>query len=139
MSNAFSRTDRISQIYELILAGEFGKYLSYSYNTYTGTITLIKGENEFTDIIIEWIGARQGALKSAPDFKLYNIPLHRLINTSNLGFKIFKTDVGLLLVADDSMSLVKDNESLLTLIELYVWYSFNSAVDFAFSKTVLNV
>ena len=28
MSNAFSRTDRISQIYELILAGEFGKYLS---------------------------------------------------------------------------------------------------------------
>ena len=139
MSNAFSRTDRISQIYELILAGEFGKYLSYSYNTYTGTITLIKGENEFTDIIIEWIGARQGALKSAPDFKLYNIPLHRLINTSNLGFKIFKTDVGLLLVADDSMSLVKDNESLLALIELYVWYSFNYAVDFAFSKTVLNV
>ena len=50
ISNAFSRTDRISQIYELILAGEFGKYLSYSYNTYTGTITLIKGENEFTDI-----------------------------------------------------------------------------------------
>merc|ERR1711954_122973 len=76
ISNAFSRTDRISQIYELILAGEFGKYLSYSYNTYTGTITLIKGENEFTDLIIEWIGARQGALKSAPDFKLYNIPLH---------------------------------------------------------------
>ena len=37
------------------------------------------------------------------------------------------------------MSLVKDNESLLALIELYVWYSFNYAVDFAFSKTVLNV
>ena len=37
------------------------------------------------------------------------------------------------------MSLVKDKESLLALIELYVWYSINYAVDFAFSKTVLNV
>ena len=37
------------------------------------------------------------------------------------------------------MNLVKDKESLLALIELYVWYSINYAVDFAFSKTVLNV
>jgi len=139
ISNAFSRTDRISQLYEAIRAGEFGKYFEYTCNTYTGTITVLKGDKRFTELIMDWIGARQGALKSAPDFKLYNIPLGKLIKDSGLGFKCYGTDVGLLLVADDSMSLVPDKESLMALIDLYVWYSKNYAVDFAFNKTVLNV
>ena len=87
VSDAFSRTDRISQLYELSNAGEFGKFLEYSINTYKRTILVIKGDKEFTEIIEDKIGAKQGAKKSAPDFKLYNIPLDNLIKNSKLGYK----------------------------------------------------
>ena len=137
VSDAFSRTDRISQLYELSNAGEFGKFLEYSINTYKRTILVIKGDKEFTEIIEDKIGAKQGAKKSAPDFKLYNIPLDKLIKDSNLGYKCFGIDVGLLLVADDSMSIVQDIEALKAIINLYVWYSKNYAVNFAFNKTII--
>ena len=43
-------------------------------NTYKGTRAIIKGDNKFTKVIVDDIGAK----KSAPDFKLYNIPLNKL-------------------------------------------------------------
>ena len=58
-----------------INTGEYGKYLEYSMNTYKGTRAIIKGDNKFTKVIEDDIGAK----KSAPDFKLYNIPLNKLI------------------------------------------------------------
>ena len=72
---------------------------------------------------MEWVSAKQGALKSAPDFKLYNIPLWRLIENSGLGAVILETSVGLILVADDSISLAKDKAQLKGIIELYEYYT----------------
>ena len=117
----------------------FGKFLEYNINTYKRTILVIKGDKEFTEIIEDKIGAKQGAKKSAPDFKLYNIPLDKLIKNSNLGYKCYGIDVGLLLVADDSMSIIPDIDSLKAIINLYVWYSKNYAVNFTFNKTIINV
>ena len=44
VTNAFLRTDRTSQLYELIRAGEHGKYWEYSFRTYTGTATVLYGD-----------------------------------------------------------------------------------------------
>ena len=88
---------------------------------------------------MEWVGAKQGALKSAPDFKLYNIPLWRLIENSKMCAVILETSVGLILVADDSISLAQDKIRLKGIIELYEHYSKLYDVKFAFHKTDLAV
>ena len=139
MTNAFTRTDRTSQLYELKRAKEHGKYWEYSLRTYENTATILYGDKKWSKYLMEWVGAKQGALKSAPDFKLYNIPLWRLIENSGLGAVILETSVGLILVADDSISLAKDKAQLAGVIEFYEYYSKLYDVEFAFHKTDLAV
>ena len=139
VTNAFTRTDRTSQLYELRRAKEHGKFWEYSFRTYENTATILYGDKKWSKYLMEWVGAKQGALKSAPDFKLYNIPLWRLIENSGLGAVIFETSVGLILVADDSISLAQDAARLKGIIELYEFYSKLYDVEFAFHKTDLAV
>ena len=47
ISNVFSRTDRISQLYECLKGGEHGKYFRYTAQTYKGTSTVIYGDKQF--------------------------------------------------------------------------------------------
>ena len=131
--------NRVSQLCELIRAGEHGTYWEYSFSTYSNTATILYGDKKFSRFLMEWVGAKQGALKSAPDFKLYNIPLWRLINNSGLGANILETEVGLILVADDSISLADSIPRLRGLIDLYKFYSKLYKVEFAFHKTDLAV
>ena len=53
VTNAFTRTDRTSQLYKLIRAGEHGKYWEYSFRTYTGTATVLYGDKKFSKLLVE--------------------------------------------------------------------------------------
>ena len=74
--NAFSTTAREAQLYELKQAGETEGIWLYSLATYDNTWTVLREGPEYSELIREERGSRQGAKKSAPDYKLYNKPLH---------------------------------------------------------------
>ena len=61
--NAFTKTCRTSQLYECICAGEYGKYFKYSCKTYEGTVTMIYGDRNFSQIYPRMVRQQTRSLK----------------------------------------------------------------------------
>ena len=92
--NAFSTTAREAQLYELKQAGETDGIWLYSDVTYYNTWTVLKQGSEYSILIQEGRGSRQGGKKSAVDYKVYNKPLHVMLENSNLGVQEYGLKLG---------------------------------------------
>ena len=60
VKNAFSKTSRECQMYELYNAGERSKIWKYSQHTYLNTYTVLKHGKEYSDMVEEMCGSKQG-------------------------------------------------------------------------------
>ena len=112
VKNAFSTTNREAQMYELRRLGESEGIWTYSDSTYSNTWTVLKNGKNYSNLIKESKGSKQGGIKSATDYKSYNKPLYEMIDTSNLGIKERGTSYGSIMVADDGLSLMEDLEDV---------------------------
>ena len=137
--NAFSTTAREAQLYELKQAGETDGIWIYSDATYQNTWTVLKQGSKYSNLIQERRGSRQGAKKSAVDYKVYNKPLHNMLTDSNLGVQECDLDLGSQMVADDSLNINGKIEEVEGSGEIYTAFSNIYHVEFCYNKTILNV
>ena len=88
VSNAFTRTQRETQIYEMWRTGERLSIYSYSQASYRQTFTVLRNGNEYSEIICEECGSKQGGKNSAIEFVAYNSTWSRIILASGIGINI---------------------------------------------------
>ena len=138
VKNAFSKTSRVCQMYELYNAGERSKVWKYSAHTYFNTFTVIKNGKKYSSLIEEMCGSKQGGVKSAVDYKSYNSPLYHLIEWSGLGMKIGNKKFGSVIVADDALSMSTTIPQMKGIVELYEYFANIYSVDYCVKKTVIN-
>ena len=138
VKNAFSKTSRPCQMYELFNAGERSKVWKYSLATYSNTWTVIKQGKKYSDLIEEMCGSKQGGVKSAVDYKSYNSPLYRLIEWSGLGLKVDKKKFGSVIVADDALSISNTIPEMQGIVSLYEYFAEIYSVEYCVKKTVVN-
>ena len=139
VKNAFSKTSRACQMYELYNAGERSKIWLYSKHTYTNTWTVIKKGSNYSDMVEELCGSKQGGVKSAVDYKSYNSPLYKLIQWSGLGLELKKKRYGSIIVADDALSLTNTIQEMQGIIELYAYFAKIYSVEYCVKKTIVNL
>ena len=138
VKNAFSKTSRVCQLYELYQAGERSKIWLYSKATYSNTWTVIKRAKNYSDLLEELCGSKQGGVKSAVDYKSYNSPLYRLIDWSGLGLEVKKKRYGSIICADDALSITGSVPAMKGIIELYHYFANIYSVDYCIKKTIVN-
>ena len=139
VQNALSTTSREAQMYELKQIGESEGIWSYSKATYTNTWTVLKNGKQYSALIKESKGSKQGGIKSATDYKAYNRPLYEMITISNLGIVEKGISYGSIMVADDGLSLLGSLEALRQISKLYTAFSEQYGVTFCYNKTIINV
>ena len=139
IESAFSRTERYLQLYELATQGESGKILLISKAFYTNTDVILGEGDIFSDMFSEERGAAQGSLISPNHFKVYSVPLYRLLKGSGCGTEIAGHDWAMIAVADDAISVTDSREKFQIISGIYTQYSREYGVSFAFPKTHLNV
>ena len=124
VKNAFSKTSRPCQLYELYNVGERDHIRENSRHTYWNTWTVIKHGKDYSDMVEEMCGSKQeGGGTSAVDYKSYNSPLFRLIQWSGLGLKVKKDRFGCVIVADDALSLSNTIAEMKGITELYEYFA----------------
>jgi len=139
VKNAFSRTNRICQLYELWRSGSRLALFMYNQATYKNTFTVVRNGTEYSVIIMEDQGSKQGGKLSAGDFVAYNGSWSRIIEASNIGLKVEGEQLGGFVCADDSLSCQTTIAELLAIGVIYEFFANEYDVEFAFSKTILNV
>ena len=139
VSNAFSKTTRCSQLYELWRTGLRGGIFLFSKGTYTNTYTVLKNGQEYSKIIKEECGSKQGGKLSAQDFLCYNSSWSRIIAAGNMGLEIAGIHLGGYVCADDSLSCTMDLGEMMAMSYIYEYYATTFDVAYAFSKTIFNV
>ena len=139
ISNAFSKTTRCSQLYELWRTGLRGGVFLFSKGTYSNTFTVLKNGEEYSNIIKEECGTKQGGKLSAQDFICYNSSWSRIIAAGNMGLEIAGIRLGGYVCADDSLSCTMDLGEMMAMSFIYQYFSSTFDVGYAFSKTVLNI
>ena len=138
VSNAFSRTTRETQMYELWRSGERLQVYMFSRSTYQKTFTVLKNMTSWSPIILEQQGSRQGGKMSAEDYVTYNSSWSRMIKASKMGLDILGIQIGGFIVADDALGANSNLAELLAMCFIYEYFSSSHDVLFAYSKTVLN-
>ena len=139
VKNAFSKTSRTCQMYELYNAGERSKVWLYSKHTYENTWTVVKKGSNYSDMVEEMCGSKQGGVKSAVDYKSYNSPLYKLIKWSGLRLKIAGKRYGSIIVADDALSITNTIAEMKGIIQLYAYFASLYSVEYCVKKTIINV
>ena len=139
VSNAFSKTNRVCQLYELWRCGARGDIFMYSKSTYTNTYTVLKHEGQYSILIIELCGSKQGGKLSAQDYIAYNASWSRVIACGKIGLEIAGYRLGGFVVADDSVSATMDLGEMLCMKYVYSFFSNAYDVLYSYSKTILNV
>ena len=119
VSNAFSRTQREYQLYELWKSGACGR--------------------EYSRIILEHQGSEQGGKLSAGDFVVYNSSWSRIIEAVEIGLKVEGYFYGAFECADDSLSCTTSIVELIAVTLIYEYFRQEYDVQFAYSKCMLNV
>ena len=138
IKNAFSRTSREAQMFELHEVGERSRIWEYSKSTYTNTYTVVKNGRNFSSMMLENRGSKQGGKKSPVDFKSYNGALFRMIQLSGLGLKVAGEDYGCIMCADDALSLCSTVDEMREISRIYSVYGKVYSVEFCLKKTILN-
>ena len=138
VKNAFSKTSRECQMYELYNAGERSKIWKYSQHTYLNTYTVLKHGKEYSDMVEEMCGSKQGGVKSAVDYKSFNSPLFKLIQWSGLGLEVNKRKFGCVIVADDALSISNTIPEMKGIIDLYDYFAKIYSVTYCSKKTIIN-
>ena len=123
VSNAFTRTQRETQMYEMWRAGERLSVYSYSQASYHQTFTVLRNGNEYSEIICEECGSQQGGKNSAIEFVAYNSAWSRLIVASGIGIKICGECIGGFVCADDSLAAQAELAELIAMSLIYDYFS----------------
>ena len=108
------------------------------------------GFNENTDVILsangafsqrfsEWAGGAQGSIRAPGAWKVYSVPLARMIESSGIGAKFYGLDFGLALVADDSLALTTSEHRFNLMSNIYERYAREFDIIYEFSKLELNL
>ena len=139
VSNAFSRTQRECQLYELWRTGcRLGVFL-YCLGQYKNTFTVIRYGSEYSPLILELQGSKQGGKLSAGDFVVYNSSWSRCIEEALIGLKVEGHFCGAFVCADDSLSCTTSIAELIAVSYIYDFFKSENDVEFAFAKTILNI
>ena len=139
IESAFSRTERILQMYELARQGEAGKILLFSHYFYQNTDVVMSSGPEFSALFQEQRGAAQGSLLAPNHFKSYSVPLYQLLKNSGLGIKVADEDWSCLAVADDHITVTDSKVKFKHVSDIYQNYSYDYGVIFSFKKTHINI
>ena len=108
ISNAFSRTCRLTQLFELMNVKEHGKLFQFQHRNYDRTLTVLRTSTEFSSIIQEMLGSKQGGQESALHFKSYIRKLVRLMIDADIKYNIMGTNIDNILCADDGVNMLED-------------------------------
>ena len=138
VESAFSRTDRVCQLSELGVQGEFGKLFLFSCNFFRNTNVVMKASGQFSTVFPEFLGAPQGALPSPRFFLQYTVPLDNYLKGAGVGYEVAGHKWSLLLVADDSMSFVKGREEFKIVSKIYEHYAAEYSIKYGFEKVNTN-
>ena len=138
VESAFSRTDRICQLSELGIQGEFGKLFLFSAMFFTNTNVVMKSDGCFSSVFAEHQGAPQGALGSPRYFKQYEVPLDNRLKAEDVGYKAAGHNWALLLIADDSLTFAKGKDEFKIVSKIYEKYSEDFRVKYGYEKVNLN-
>ena len=111
----------------------------YCMGQYKNTYTVIRNGREYSPIILECQGSKQGGKLSAGDFVVYNSSWTRCIEAAQIGLKVEGCFVGAFVCADDSLSCTTSIAELLAVTMIYDFFKNEYDVEFAFSKTILNI
>ena len=139
VQSAFSCTNRVCQLFECRLQCEFGKLYLFTSGFFTNTDVILSSNNSFSERLSEWIGACQGGIRSAGQWKVYSVPLSSMISNSDIGAKFYNIDFGLCLVADDSLALTTNENRFKIMSNIYNRYAQHYSIIYEFSKLELNI
>ena len=93
-----------TKMYEMWRMGERLSIYSYSQASYRQTFTVLRNGNEYSEIICEECGSKQGGKNSAIEFVAYNSTWSRIILASGIGINICGECIGGFVWADDSLT-----------------------------------
>ena len=133
ISNAFSRTQRECQLYELWKSGARGGVFLYCMSQYKNTYTVIRNGREYSRTILEQQGSKQGGKLSARDFVVYNSSWSRIIEAAEIGLKVEGQFCGAFVCADDSLSCTTSIAELIAVTLIYEYFRQEYDVQFAYS------
>ena len=100
---------------------------------------MLKNGNEYSEIICEECGSKQGGKNSASEFVAYNSAWSRIILASGIGINICEECIGGFVCADDSLAAQAELAKLIAMSLIHDYFSTQYDVKYAFSKTILNV
>ena len=138
VESAFSRTNRICQLAELGIQGEFGKLYLFRCQFFKNTNVVMGASGRFSTVFSEYLGGLQGALPSPRFFLQYTVFLDNYLKGAGVGYEVAGHKWALLLVADDSMSFVKGRNEFKLVSQIYEHYAAEFSIKFGFEKVNTN-
>ena len=136
---AFSRTERLLQLYELSRQGEAGKILQFSDSFYTNTDVVMSSGSSFSPLFSEHRGAGQGTLLAPGHWKVYSVPLYQMLTSSGLGVRLAGEDWSCISVADDTITVTDSRHKMEIISSIYLQYGKEYGVKYSYDKTHVNV
>ena len=139
VQSAFSRTNRVCQLYECQLQGEHGKLFLFTCGFFENTDVILTANGMYSERFSEWLGACQGGIRSPGAWKVYSVPLSLMIENSGIGARFYGLDFGLALVADDSLALTTSEHRFNLMSRIYERYAKEYNIIYEYSKLELNL
>ena len=139
VQSAFSRTNRVVQLYECQRQGEFGKLFLFSVGFFSNTDVILTANGAFSERISEWLGAAQGGIRSPGSWKVYSVPLSEMVKNSGIGANFYGIDFGVAFVADDSLGFTTSEHRFNLMSKVYERYAKDHGVIYEFSKLEFNL
>ncbi len=139
VQSAFSRTNRVVQLFECQRQGERGKLFLFSIGFFSNTDVILSANGLFSERFSEWLGAAQGGIRSPGAWRVFSVPLSEMISNSGIGARFYDIDFGLALVADDSLGFTTSENRFKLMSKIYERYARDHDIIYEYSKLELNL
>ena len=139
VQSAFSRTNRVCLLFECQLQGEHGKLFLFSVGFNENTDVILTADGIFSARFSEYCGGAQGSIRAPGAWKVYSVPLARMIESSGIGAQFYGIDFGLALVADDSLAMTTSEHRFNLMNNIYKRYAQEYDIIYEYSKLELNL
>ena len=139
VSQAFNRTLRWIQIYQLSSRGESGPILRHAKASLTNTNFVIKAQDTYSNIIPENLGQPQGNLYSPFGYLTYSQPLQNMIDNARVKVDIAGVPINNNTVVDDQLNYASNNTDFLVISDLFEYFQKVYKLSFGWEKTELNI
>ena len=87
VASAFSRTNRICQMFESSAQGEHGKLFLFTTNFFKNTDVILSCNNQMSARFSEHQGASQGSVRGPGLWAVYSVPMSKSMENAGIGAK----------------------------------------------------